>query len=89
MSLFKRNKESDDTKLKSCPFCGGEKVQFLLEIDLGIRTSHGINGEFIRCLCCGAMIGKYANMDVVEAQNKAIAAWNRRLISNLFVKSYL
>lgn len=78
MSFFERNKDSDATKLLPCPFCGSDKVQYLSDNDLGMKVTPGINGEFIRCLGCGAMIGKYANMDVIEAQNKAISAWNRR-----------
>ena len=69
-------------KLLPCPFCGGSKLRYLTDLDVGMKGDYdiGINGEFIKCLECGAMVGRYANMDIIEAQEKAIKAWNRRYL---------
>ena len=71
-----------EQRLKPCPFCGSSKLQLLTDKELNIpHLNDGlpINGEFVYCMGCGAMIGKYAHMDIVEAQEKAILAWNRRV----------
>lgn len=57
------------TKLKACPFCGGEgRLQV-------VTTASRINQDdyFVKCRECGASTMRY-----FPKQKEAIAAWNRR-----------
>ena len=52
-------------QLKPCPFCGSEKI---------LTNQYIWDGREVCCGKCGASVHAY-NPD---ANNKAIAAWNRR-----------
>lgn len=72
--------------LKPCPFCGGRAY---------LETSHRafVNSEttrvaFVRCTVCNARSGRERLEDYgctsksKEANEKVIAAWNRRVIDD-------
>lgn len=50
------------TKIKSCPFCGSEKV----------KAQHGVGMVMILCYKCGATVSFYEK----ERKEQAIEAWN-------------
>ena len=52
-------------ELKPCPFCGGE-AQYIDEVEL--------NYCYVFCKNCFAQTGQY----VLDAEDKAITAWNKR-----------
>lgn len=67
-----------DTKLKPCPFCGGEA-------NVVIAPMEGT--AYVECKHCSAMMGRYRKSGEsdhkgfwthFETQEKAIEAWNRR-----------
>ena len=71
-------------QLKNCPFCGGKAY-------LEARHRAFINGEttrvaFVRCTVCNARSGREKLEDYGctsssgEANEKVIAAWNRRVV---------
>lgn len=58
--------------LKPCPFCGWEAK--LREVNMG----HGAYGAAVICTNCGCQSNAYpARLDWC-ANDKAVAAWNRR-----------
>ena len=61
------------TKLKPCPFCGGEAAKRAEEIN-------GIRAIYVLCKECSASSGVYRtrNPRVRDEENPAIKAWNRR-----------
>lgn len=50
-------------ELKSCPFCGGENIDFF---------SQGAIAWFVQCDDCGATFPHF------DSKAEAIEAWNRR-----------
>lgn len=69
-------------KLKSCPFCGGEAyLEMSHRAFIKARTT---KVAFVRCTVCEARSGRVPLSDYgctsrsIEANNKAIEAWNRR-----------
>lgn len=58
---------SNETKLKPCPFCGGEA-----RID--VHIFHGLSDTFgVVCKCCDAETAQF-----YATVYEAIGAWNRR-----------
>ena len=56
-------------KLKPCPFCGGEDVDLLENIEI-----QGVKVCFVNCKSCQAN----GTMYLTSKKREAIAAWNRR-----------
>lgn len=70
-------KENGDTKLKTCPFCGGEaEMQIRLAIP---KPSHTLPARaWVSCKCCGAAI-VINEKEIKEAVAERIEkAWNHR-----------
>ena len=69
-------------KLKSCPFCGGEA--YLETSHRAFIKARTTKVAFVRCTKCEARSGRVPLSDYgctsisVEANKKAINAWNRR-----------
>lgn len=72
-----------DTRLKRCPFCGGKP--FLERSHRAFINAQSTKVAFVRCLDCGARSGREKLEDYghtsnsVEACEKVIEAWNRRV----------
>lgn len=73
------------SKLKPCPFCGGEAVLKLVEVDEPFTFTDLYYDVF--CKKCGCSSGLKAHIPKLpqfckeqthEAQTKVIEAWNRR-----------
>lgn len=56
------------TKLKPCPFCGGEAIV--------VKTESC--GRYIGCWDCGGRTEEFETDYAGSAHDKAISAWNRR-----------
>ncbi len=69
--------------LKNCPFCGGD-AHLIHEV-----RSHEMlypNGSSIECKDCGAK-GQWFPVDTAySSDEKAIAAWNKRIDSLIYLK---
>ena len=61
------------SKLRRCPFCGGEAQKQAKEVN-------GLRAIYVVCKKCGASSGIYKthNPRVKDEENPAIKAWNRR-----------
>ena len=64
-----------DTKLKPCPFCGGE-AEMLIGGAEGIGVVY--QAYWIACKKCGAQTTKIKVSSYYTAENCAILAWNMR-----------
>lgn len=66
------------SKLKPCPFCGGEAI-LCKELEPDGYCSYKV--AFVECDVCGAKAGKYiidGYYGTNETTRDAINAWNRR-----------
>ena len=67
-----------DTKLKPCPFCGGEAVFFNF-VDRDPRSVTATPVCQILCTNCKALMGNFVAEDSsFSYKDKATEAWNRR-----------
>lgn len=71
-------KETEQTEIKNCPFCGGHA-------SLSVKSNNTSGSvEFAKCECddCHAVIG-VGRMEIVELIKEiCIAKWNRRVSDN-------
>jgi Lar family restriction alleviation protein len=65
--------EVDDTKLKPCPFCGGEGTVIIRKGKNGWRDRYAVLCDYEHG-GCGSESGWY------HYESEAIEAWNRRVI---------
>ena len=62
--------EVDDTKLKPCPFCGGDSIEVYTHYGESAGLQYG--GYYPECTVCGCRLNYY------ESREKALKAWNER-----------
>ena len=63
-----------ETKLKPCPFCGGEGV---------LNNERNRIVSFVKCAQCGVESGPVHVSAKYCADERAIEAWNRRIESEV------
>ncbi len=75
-------------RLKKCPFCGGEAIlrHEHWRVDMQFDYDHDL--YWVECICCkakgseiqvrNARYRKSMNVELGDAERKAIKAWNRR-----------
>lgn len=70
----------NDTKIKKCPFCGGDPV-----VNVKHNDSNGFYYTNIRCLCCysqSSAVRSYTQPEPDDPHDRAVRLaaerWNRR-----------
>ena len=66
----------NETELKPCPFCGGEKVRMVINLSYSEIWCEGCGARITR----GLTMGKYDSFEDAKADFgvRALNAWNRR-----------